>query len=479
MGAGFGVSVVGPVDTSSNVACNLPLTDTLAGFACSASCNDAGSLTGTRSIKDNYSSDDYRIAVGRCTPIFDYNFNGAAQATGQWKCLFTTMTMTEGSGSVLCNANSTATTTTGCALATWAYFKLQGGAELYAVANAIIATGALEAGQVMELGLFLPTATTAPADGVYFRLTSGTPIGVVNYNGTETPVNLTGVTLTAGVMYRLGINVTTSLTEFWVNDVLAGSVATPSANGVPFSSVALPYCFQQRNNGAVSGAQAQLKVMAVHIEQDDLDLGMPYSHVLSAAGQCGYQGQEGGTVGSTAIFPATTVAATAAVPNNTTAIVTGLGGTFTATWTAAQYLDGLMCDFAVPAGGVSQVPRKFVCTGVQVQGVVTTVFPAAAGSFAWSVAFGHTAISLATTESASFATGTTKAPRKIAIGVESYLASAPLGTLGSSVPMELDLTQSPIVVNPGEHIALVARQLQAALASGAVTYQATFKGYWV
>ena len=294
-----------------------------------------------------------------------------------------------------------------------------------------------------------------------------------------TSVFPSGATLAAGTAYDLGINITTELTSFWINKVLVGSIPTPSANGVPFSSVALPYTMQQRNASAVTGTQAQLKVMLVHAEQNDLNPGMPLSHVLSAMGQCSYQAQEGGTPGNTAIYPASGTGATAGVPSNTAAIVTGLGGIFAVTVTAAINVDGIACSFTVPAGTTALLGRKLVITGVQLHGVVTTVFVGGPISNAWFLAFGSSAVSLATAESASFATGTTKIARKIPIGIDTYAATAAVGTLGSALPLELDLTQAPAVANPGEQVALVVRNLQAAATSGVVTYTATIKGYWI
>ena len=480
------VSGVGQdVDTNNNAHVNTPLVAANAGFVSCEMEIDHGNITGTRLVANPYVSTQNRLAAGLSTPLLDYNFNGTAQATGQWKCLFTTMTITEGSGSLLFNANSTSTTTTGCALSSWRYLKLEGGGELYTVARIIISNVLPESGQIIELGLFLPTATTAPADGAYFRITSAGTLGVINYAGTETVVSFptsvfpSGATLVAGTAYDLGINITTELTSFWINRVLVGSIPTPSANGVPFSSVALPYTMQQRNASAVTGTQAQLKVMLVHAEQNDLNPGMPLSHVLSAMGQCSYQAQEGGTPGNTAIYPASGTGATAGVPSNTAAIVTGLGGIFAVTVTAAINVDGIACSFTVPAGTTALLGRKLVITGVQLHGVVTTVFVGGPISNAWFLAFGSSAVSLATAESASFATGTTKIARKIPIGIDTYAATAAVGTLGSALPLELDLTQAPAVANPGEQVALVVRNLQAAATSGVVTYTATIKGYWI
>jgi hypothetical protein len=483
----FNVIITEPVDGSGNAETNTPLSDTAAGFVSDTSCDDEGVITGSRFMVDNYASDDYRLAVGRCTPLLDYNFNGTAQATGQWKCLYTTMTMTEGGGSVLCNANSTGTGSTGCALSTWAYFKLQGGAELYAAAEVTATPFEIQINQVAELGLFLPTATSAPADGAYFRLAASGTQGVVNFNGAETVLPFptsyfgtgNGAKLISGTVYRLGINITTYKTEFWINDVLAGSIATPAGQGTPFATIALPYTFQLRNTGSVSPFVAQLKVSLVHIEQDDLDLVMPYPHVLSAAGQSSGQGQEGGTVGSTANLPNSAGGSGpgAAALNNTTANVTGLGGIAAVTPSYAVNDDGLVFDYTNPAGGIAQVPRKLIITGVRVQGAVTSALTGGPVTYLYQLAYGHSAVSLATAESASFNTATAKAPRKVAIGIDTYASGAIAGVLGSGI-MDLDLSMSPVTVNPGEHVAVVARNL-ASTATGTITVTAAFRGYWV
>ena len=491
MTTGFGVDVTGPIDPVTNTAIetNGPANDAQAGFVAPTSRNDSGQVTGTNNVKDAYSSDDYRLAVGRCTPTFDWNFNGAAQATGQWLCAFTTMTMTEGGGTVLCNANSTATTATGCSLQSCRYFKLMGQAELFGQLNMIVASNQLEAGQLLEFGFFKATTTTLPADGAYFRINSGYTLCIVNYNGTETQVQLpagffgtgNGGVLQAGILYTCGINVTTTLTEFWINNVLVATIATPSGQGAPFSSLALPWCFQQRNQGAITGTQAQMKVAAVNVVQDDLDMGMPFSHAQAAAGLMGYQGGEGGTAGSTASLPnsAAGTGPVAAALNNTTALVTGLGGIGAINPTYAVNNDGLVFSFQNPAGGVAQIPRTFICTGVQVQGVVTTAPVGGPVSYLWQLAAGHNALSLATAEGASFSTGTTKGPRKIAIGIDTYAATAAVGVLGSSLPLELDLTQGPVAINPGEYIAIVARNLSVVTSAGVITVMGTIKGYWV
>ncbi len=477
------------VDANYNLNVTTPLVQAQAGFAALVCENDHGSITGTRSMRPIVSSVDNRAQVGSPTPLLDWDFNGTAQATGQWRCLFTTMTVTESGGSLLLNANSTATTSTGCAVSSWPYFKQQGGAQLVLgfVVN-IAGVSPVEAGQIIEIGAFLPTATTAPVDGFYFRITSAGTYGIVNFNGNETPIGpVASAALAAGTTYHLRIVVADFVTEFWISTsgtgpyTLVGSIPTPAGNGAPSSTCALPVTVQQRNSSVVSGTQAQLKVFGIHVQQTDLQTGLPASHLAGLAGLMGYQGQEGGTVGSTANLPNSAAGSgpTAAVLNNTTANVTGLGGIAAILPTYAVNNDGLLFDYTVPAGGVSQVPRKFVITGVQIQGCVSVVLAGGPVAFLYQLAVGHTATSLATGESASFATGTTKAPRKIFIGIDTYATTAAVGVLGSSVPIDLDLTQSPVVANPSEHIAIVARNLGVVTSTGAITVGVTVKGYWI
>ena len=89
----------------------------------------------------------------------------------------------------------------------------------------------------------------------------------------------------------------------------------------------------------------------------------------------------------------------------------------------------------------------------------------------WSLAFGHTAVSLAQTETASFATGTTKAPRRIALGFSSWAVGAGIGAQPQDGQIFIDLGDSPVYVNAGEFVALVGKFLVGtATASQTIQY---------
>ena len=91
--------------------------------------------------------------------------------------------------------------------------------------------------------------------------------------------------------------------------------------------------------------------------------------------------------------------------------------------------------------------------------------------YAISLAYGHTAVSLATTESA-----TTKAPRRLPVGIQTFAQTAAVGVQPPS--LQDDYTVAPICVQPGEFFQVVLRNLGAVTTTGAVTFVVGVTGYW-
>ena len=109
--------------------------------------------------------------------------------------------------------------------------------------------------------------------------------------------------------------------------------------------------------------------------------------------------------------------------------------------------------------------------------MVDTVIVGGPLAFVYTLAYGHTAISLATTETSSFTSGTTKAPRRIAIGCEGMAAAAAAGTLLSQAGVYRQFI-SPITVAPGEFVAVVGRNFGTAVTSGSVVHAVGFDAYF-
>ena len=104
---------------------------------------------------------------------------------------------------------------------------------------------------------------------------------------------------------------------------------------------------------------------------------------------------------------------------------------------------------------MNQTARNLIITGVradvtnQVVAVATTAF-----NFQCAIAFGHTAVSLATTETASFATATTKAPRRVPVGSLYLPVAAAVGQNSNQIRVSF---QSPLIVYPGQFVAFIIK----------------------
>jgi hypothetical protein len=446
---------------------------------------DEGLSTGAVTANSPEVSDQNRMLVGLDTPLFEYTFSPTAQDTGAWCCLFTTMTMTQGGGSLLLNANSTATATTGCYLRSWRVFTLMGTAGLKVAFNFQVTATPLT-NQNFVAGLFTPTSATAePAEGAYFKYSTSGLYGIVNFNGVETQMGpfvltpLPGGTISPNTSYEFIIVITETDVRFWVGGILMGTLLTPAANPQPYLTGALPVAMQLFNNGTVTGSpQMQAKVGNLRVTQREVSLGLPFGHLQGGMG-LSYQGLAGGTMGSVASWVNSTFPTAAVMTNTTAALGVGLGGKFAATCSQAVNLDGILCSFQNPVGSINQPPRTLVITGVRLQGVVTTVLAGGPLVNVHSIAYGHTVLSLATAESGSFASGTTKAPRRIALGTETYAATAPVGTIGSVSGVVMSFEIAPVFINPGEYVALTCDNVGTVGTGGVVLYLVTFEHYFI
>ena len=446
--------------------------------------NDAGSLVGTAYLKSWEISDDYRARVGVDTFLFDDGFNSTTQNTNNWAYTFATMTAAQpGAGTVNFGVVQGTTSAHGAFMRSFQYFPSITTAPVWHEASWGMFTAPLVTNEVWSCGLGLPgSAILLPTDGVWLQLTSGGLIGRLCFNGvfTDTGVLLTPGDYTVGQIYKHSIMVGNNVIEFWRDDVLLGSVTVPGGNGEPMIQGSLPAFMMKHNTGAVSNTNT-MRVSNVVVTLADLATSKPWGHQMSGAGSFSGVGQNGQAQGSTCGgFGQGAIAATAA-GTNTTANVTGLGGygvmTAQATNVAAAG-DMIASSYQNPAATINITGKNLYITNVRVScmntGAVVAVTPT---SLVWGLAYGHTAVSLATAETASFATATTHAPRRIPLG----MCSAAIGTVvGGSYDKEVWANlDTPICVRPGEFIATTVRfRVGTATASQEVTYTVTFAGYW-
>lgn len=427
-------------------------------------------------------SPNRRLTTGIDTILMSECFNATAQNTASWKSAVTTYAFSFSGGYVNFNSGSSAAANAAQLYQSYRTFPLMGQSPIIFDTSGQL-TGAPTGTGVAEIGLFLADVTSTPytaTDGVFYRVNSAGVFGVISYNTTETLTALlipaAGITLLANINLNFRIIITQDFCEFWGSDTtgiqsLLARLPTPNANGQPFASCACPVSIRQ-TNGASGSVSFQLKTSNVTVTQSDVNTSKPWPLQLTGDGQGGYQGQNGGTMGSTALYTNSLApGAGAAMTNTTAALGTGLGGQFSALPTLTANTDGIVCSYQVPAGSVTQTPRTLFITGVRIQSMITTVLVGGPLQYIYSLAVGHTAVSMATAEAAA-----TKAPRRIPLGMEVIAANAAVATLGSAgVYMPFN---SPIAANPGEFVAIVAKNVGIASTTGVLTFLVTFDSFW-
>jgi hypothetical protein len=118
-----------------------------------------------------------------------------------------------------------------------------------------------------------------------------------------------------------------------------------------------------------------------------------------------------------------------------------------------------------------------VIQGVTLSGGVNAALTGGPLILVYSVAYGHTAVSLATAESASFTNATTKAPRRVWLGVQTTVVTAAAGVPLGPAPITMAFA-SPIVVAPGEFVAITVRNQGIVTSAGSIIITGAFDAYF-
>ena len=428
---------------------------------------DSGDKIGVRHVLSPEVDNDYRLRVSHDNLLEQELFNYTAQNTGKHHITFTTLAATIGTGGITTNSGNITTTTTGLTFGTHAQFPV-GGTQTTVCETSVAFSAQPNANTVIDFGLFQRGATTAfaPLDGFYFRMNSSGMFGVVNSGGVETATAVFPLALGAGTFVytnnatnRYLIQANNVSVSFWINNYKYGEIPTPAGVNFPCKSLALPWSFRHSIVGGAAGAITQ----AVFSDYRVLIRGPQYSERLGIVGNRNYgsyQGLSGGTMGSLATYVNSTNP-TAAAPSNTALTANlpgGFGGQGLVTAAVAAATDGIWSSYQIPAGSATVQGRRCVLRGVLVDAVnLGAAVATTATAIQLSLAFGHTAVSLATGETASMATATTKAPRRVALGYMAWAVGAGIGSQPQCGPLFVDLGDAPIFINPGEFVALVGK----------------------
>ena len=463
------------VDTNKQMLVGLPTLDARTGKARVMSEIDAGTITGTALLASGEVDADYRNRVAMEVHLDNETFGYTAQNTGKHNLLNTTMAATWTTAGFSTNSGAITTTATGLRLRTYAYFPLLGAASTYLEITGSVNANYLATNTTLDFGAFIDGGSTpyAPTDGAFFRVNSSGFFGVVNFNTVETTTSAFTFTPTANRKYKFLIEADERVVRFWIDDVLYGTIPTPTGQGQPFLSPSLPFALRHAHTGTASAA-SQFILNDYTVTAG----GLAAFDALATIGNRihgSYQGLSGGTMGSLASY-ANNVNPTAAVPTNTTAALgSGLGGQFWETATLAVNTDGIICSYQVPAGTVSVPGRRLKINGICLCSYIQTLVAGGPLCIQYSMAFGHTAVSLATAEAA-----TTKAPRRIPLPqfTQVLTLAQAVSTLVSQPGGGKIEFVNPIYVNPGEFVALVSKHVGTVASAGVLGHVVSFDAGW-
>ena len=477
------------VDAGYNLNVTLPIIDANTGKVRIMSENDDGTLlAGVPYLKSPETSNDYRLRVGTDTILFEDAFNASTQNTNNWMYVFATLTAAQpGAGTVNFSAVQGTTSAHGAYMRTFQYFPITNTAPMAVEFYGGSFTAPLVAGEVWLAGLGIPSAaTTIPTDGIWFRLTTSGLEGIIAYNGSSTSTGIIYpfASISQDVIAKYTLIIGENEIEMWIEDQLVSNYVLPAGNVLPFQDMALPVFMMKYNTGAVSNTNT-MRVSRVGVTLMDLATSRPWGQTLGIMSRSLYVGQNGNTMGTTAGNSSPTVALVATQAGSNTApnaAMAGLGGIFQMTAqvsTAGTSGDMVAQYFANPAGTINITGRNLVITGVKIScinyGAAVATTPT---TLVWGLAYGHLSNTMTGTETASFATATTHAPRRIMLGMNWVNIAAPIGQ-----PYDKEITgdfsSAPLVIRPGEYLATTVRFLVGtATASQTVVYTIYFTGYF-
>lgn len=464
---------VAEVDPDNNLKVTLPTDPTQAGFTILAGRVSSAADPAGLVQEPVRTSTQGRLTVGQAIVLLNEMFNNTSLNSAIFTAPVTTQTVTVSGGTLNLNASAINTVSTVSRVSTYATFPMWQDFALYAVWQAAL-TQVPQINATIEMGFGIATALTTPTDGVFFRYdATGTLKAVVNTNGTE----ITSAAITAPsatVMHKYKIIVENDRCLFYIDGACVAIIETPVAVAYPTYAPSQPF-FIRTYNAAVAPTLANVvKVGSIWVGlQDAAGLGKDNATIAALQGRTGAQGQTGHTMGSTALLTNNLAPGAGVAPSNTAASLgVGLGGQFAALPTLAVNTDGIISSYQNPPATAAIPGKTLYIKGVRVQGVVTTALTGGPVTYLYQLAFGGTTVTLVTAEGA-----TAKAARRLALGIENFVVTAPVGTAGSPNGQYMAFN-SPIAINPGEFVQVLAKNINTVTTLGVITFLITFDSYF-
>lgn len=395
------------------------------------------------------------LSVSTDALILTEQVDGSALNTNLWTTTTSGMTVVQSGGVIALNAGSATTANAYAILQTVRSLPLYGTLPLVISVNAK-STFQPQANSTIEIGIGVVSGNSAPSDGVYFRWnTSGEFRSIIN-NGGETP----SAALTAPVsnnMTLFQMVIVEDKAIFIVNDETVATIDVPVGLAYPTAGGRLPIFFRVYNGAGAPAQAPQFSIGQVTVTQQGMEQNKRWDQILASLGRGAYQSPVT-TFGQTENNANSTVPATATLSNTTAGYATK-GGKFLFAAPGAAETDYALFAYQVPANYQLYINSVNIYSGVTGLAIVTPTI------FEWSLGLNGSAVSLATADSPP----TSWAPRRVALGMQSWAAAAAIGTIG--VPIALQF-ETPLVIEGGRYLHVILR-----IPNGAATPTMTFRGH--
>jgi hypothetical protein len=455
------------VDSNGNLQTNLPTVPALSGYAAVLSCVDEGDITGTRVTRELEATADYRLRVGMDSVLLSEAFLGGALNTAQWFQSLSSMSLSVSGGFARLNSANALASGNSAIMRSYRTFPLYGSFLTYFETTAVI-TG-VQANAVVEIGAGLVSGTSAPTDGVFFRWASGEFRCVINNAGVETQSAVLP-SPSVNVRHKYSIVAGQDAVEFWVDDELRVIIPTPAGLDSPTASNSQPMVYRVYNANTVAQA-VQILVADCFATLGDTQTGKAWPDVLAGMGGGSYQGQTGGTMGTTANYANSAIPATG-TPSNAGAGYATLGGQWQIAGTAGAETDLILFAFQVPAATNSNSGKNLYITGLRIDTINTGAAVATTATvLQWGVGIGSTAVTMGTNEGPG-----TKAARRLALGYQTFPVGAAIGAQATPIDTQF---RTPLFVEAGNYLhVLVKVPIGTATASQILRGVVSVNGYF-
>lgn len=476
---------VAEVNATNQLQVGLGTDSSVNGILAATCRSDAGDFTGSPLDIDPEVDADFRVRVAQDRLDFQETFSGAALNSAQWSSTVTTMTTTVASAFMNLNPAASVATSAVARVQSYRTFCLApGGALELDVPFQISAASIGIANTTWELGFFIASGITAPADGVFVRMNASGELRLVaSFGGSETqsaPIDYT-VTPTGWSSALLPVNVdremllvvNATVTRLWFNDTLVAELEQPVAQPTFMQSQSMPVSFRIYNaSGGAPASATTLKIGPLSVATSGLSNTLSIAETATMMGAGGYQGQSGGTMGSTANYANSVIPATATL-SNTAAGYTTFGGQFVFAAPVGAETDFALFGFQVPVAAANAHNKNLMIYGVRIDAVNGGAAVATtATAMQWSLGVGSTAVSLATAEAA-----TTKARRVIPLGVQSWVVGAAIGAPVEAIDKVFN---GGVLAEPGTFVHVILKVfLGTATASQTIRGLVSIDAYYV